>query len=499
MTATGPQAARGGPGAARAGRGGIRRRRRARAGRSPLRPPRRQPRRARRQRRPPRRHGRWIPPSLPAPATCSAGWPPRPGWRSGRRNASTAGRRPRLRTGPSSDPAAERALLDRGLAAAREAVAHDREVVARRAGAAEAEIFDAHVALLGDAALLDPARAAIDGDGAPSAPGMTPRRRSPPATARCPIPCWPSAPPTCSTSDERVVAAPSTGTTATPRGAPAGVVIADELTPATRPDWIPSRCWRSPRRRGSVTAHAAILARALGLPAVVGLGAAVLQIPDGTTLLLDGEAGTVIVDPPAGARREAEQQRDRLTRRRAAARAHAAEPAVTRDGQPDRRVRQPRLVRRDRPCRGARRRGGRAAAHRVLVPRSQRASRRGGAGSDAPRDRRRARRTRADRAHARRRRRQAAAGAADARRGQPVSRRARHPARPGAVRRSSPPSSGRSCASPPTATRSRRCCRWSRRWRRSWRPASCCATPAATRASTCRWSWASWSRCRRRR
>ncbi len=85
--------------------------------------------------------------------------------------------------------------------------------------------------------------------------------------------------------------------------------------------------------RGSVTAHAAILARALGLPAVVGLGAGVLAVGDGTTLLLDGEAGTVTVDPPADVLEEARARRERLARRRAAAREHALEPAITRDGE----------------------------------------------------------------------------------------------------------------------------------------------------------------------
>jgi phosphocarrier protein FPr len=85
--------------------------------------------------------------------------------------------------------------------------------------------------------------------------------------------------------------------------------------------------------RGSATAHAAILARALGLPAVVGLGAGVLAIDEGTTVLLDGEAGTVTVDPPADVLKESRARRERLERRRAVAREHAAEPAITRDGE----------------------------------------------------------------------------------------------------------------------------------------------------------------------
>jgi phosphotransferase system enzyme I (PtsI) len=51
---------------------------------------------------------------------------------------------------------------------------------------------------------------------------------------------------------------------------------------------------------GGPTSHTAILARALGIPAVVGCPASA-EIPEGTLVLLDGTTGTVQLDPPAGA------------------------------------------------------------------------------------------------------------------------------------------------------------------------------------------------------
>ena len=57
----------------------------------------------------------------------------------------------------------ESARLEEGISGARAAVERDREVVTGRAGAADAAIFDAHLALLDDEALLEPARAAIAG------------------------------------------------------------------------------------------------------------------------------------------------------------------------------------------------------------------------------------------------------------------------------------------------------------------------------------------------
>ena len=85
--------------------------------------------------------------------------------------------------------------------------------------------------------------------------------------------------------------------------------------------------------RGGATSHAAILARALGIPAVVGLGDRLGEVADGTLLVLDGDAGTVEVDPPADTLAEREQAREAAERRRARARERATEPASMRDGE----------------------------------------------------------------------------------------------------------------------------------------------------------------------
>jgi multiphosphoryl transfer protein len=75
--------------------------------------------------------------------------------------------------------------------------------------------------------------------------------------------------------------------------------------------------------QGSATAHTAILARALGLPAVVGIAGLVEAVEDGQAVLLDGDEGTLVIDPPADAV---------ATVPPAAEAATDAEPAVTRDG-----------------------------------------------------------------------------------------------------------------------------------------------------------------------
>ena len=110
-------------------------------------------------------------------------------------------------------------------------------------------------------------------------------------------------------------------------------MIADELTPADAARLDPALVLGIATARGSSTSHAAILARALGLPAVVGLGDGVLGIEDGTTLLLDADAGSLTVEPPAPQLARARIQARRAARRRAEAGRSAGEPAVTRDGE----------------------------------------------------------------------------------------------------------------------------------------------------------------------
>ena len=84
--------------------------------------------------------------------------------------------------------------------------------------------------------------------------------------------------------------------------------------------------------RGGATAHSAILARALGIPAVVGAGERILLLDNGTELILDGERGRVTPNPAAERRQAAEQRLAERRRREAEAWEARFEEARTRDG-----------------------------------------------------------------------------------------------------------------------------------------------------------------------
>jgi phosphocarrier protein FPr len=232
---------------------------------------------------------------------------------------------------PASGPQDERTRLTVAIAEARTAIERDRDTVAARAGKGEAAIFDAHLALLDDEALLDPAQRAIEGgataerafyDAAVDVAGRYRALDEPLLRERA----------TDVLDVGRRVVGALTGEAAS-GPALTGIVLAGELTPADAAALDPARVTGIATAHGTATAHAAILARALGLPAVVGLGESILEIADGTTVLLDGEAGTLQVDPPDDVLREASERRTRAEARRRAARERAHELGATRDGE----------------------------------------------------------------------------------------------------------------------------------------------------------------------
>jgi phosphoenolpyruvate-protein phosphotransferase (PTS system enzyme I) len=109
------------------------------------------------------------------------------------------------------------------------------------------------------------------------------------------------------------------------------VLIADELTPSVvaQLDW--TRIKGFVTDAGSRTYHTAILARSLGVPAVVGLHDVSRRVPPGASVIIDGETGEVVIDPTPTLWQEAE---GRSSLHRLAAIAHTEDgPLQTSDGE----------------------------------------------------------------------------------------------------------------------------------------------------------------------
>ena len=239
---------------------------------------------------------------------------------------------PEIPTGSSGDPESEWEALTGALEQVRTEIRTTRDSVAARAGEYSAAIFDAHLLFLEDDALLGPARHAIFEEGRNAAEAWHEAAAAVAADYRALDDEYLQARAEDLTGVARQVVAALTGATAKGTLSAPGIVVAADLTPADTASLDRELALGIAAAVGSPTSHSAILARSLGIPAAVGLGEGLLSIPEGTELLLDGDAGTVHVEPAAEL--AGEYKRRAAAREQAArsARAAAAGPAVTRDG-----------------------------------------------------------------------------------------------------------------------------------------------------------------------
>ncbi len=83
---------------------------------------------------------------------------------------------------------------------------------------------------------------------------------------------------------------------------------------------------------GSATGHLAIVAQGQGIPAVVGVTGALAQIDEGTTLIVDGDRGTVTVAPDEVSRSEAETRLATAQRDQRELEVYRDRPGMTADG-----------------------------------------------------------------------------------------------------------------------------------------------------------------------
>jgi phosphoenolpyruvate-protein phosphotransferase (PTS system enzyme I) len=112
------------------------------------------------------------------------------------------------------------------------------------------------------------------------------------------------------------------------------IVVAHELSPGLTVQLDREHVVGLVSEEGTRTAHAAILAHSLGIPAVMGASGALAAIPNGTVLLLDGQSGTIVLDPNRDELEEAKVQVSRRHRLELQLEAVVGEAAVTPSGRP---------------------------------------------------------------------------------------------------------------------------------------------------------------------
>jgi multiphosphoryl transfer protein len=231
-------------------------------------------------------------------------------------------------------PEAETDRLQAAFEAARAELSSTRDHVARAAGEHEAEIFDAHLLLLDDEELVGVALGIVERD------PVTAERAWRLAVDALAARFDQLADPYLRSRAEDIravgkqVLAHLLGDASKPALAVAGILVTADLTPSQTARLDPNMVLGIVTAAGSPLSHGAILARALGIPAVVGAGEDVLSVPDGTTILIDGTEGVIVIDPSstvtAHYRDKAEGQRQHANNLLDA----ASRPAITSDGVP---------------------------------------------------------------------------------------------------------------------------------------------------------------------
>ena len=235
-----------------------------------------------------------------------------------------------------ADPQHERQRLEEAIAAVTEHLTSVRASMLQRVGASEASIFDAHLLMVRDAELLQAAlqeielrRVNAEAAWQRAVQAMATRYQvlTDPYMAR--------------RADDIIdvgqrVLRVLGGTGQDDTGVvmeEAAILVAHELKPSDLARVQPDLVLGIITELGSASDHSAILARALGLPAVTGLGPFLATVTDKQMLALDGSTGRVWLAPDAEQLAELERKGEAWAKERAAAKQSAQRPATMRDGQ----------------------------------------------------------------------------------------------------------------------------------------------------------------------
>jgi phosphocarrier protein FPr len=132
--------------------------------------------------------------------------------------------------------------------------------------------------------------------------------------------------------EKRVLRALGLNNTAAPELPEETVLAAAEFTPSDLSSIDRTRVTALVMARGGATSHAAIIARQIGIPALVAIGDALHAIPEGTQVVVDASAGRIEHAPTALDVERARNERERLAGVREANRKLSRQTASTKDG-----------------------------------------------------------------------------------------------------------------------------------------------------------------------
>lgn len=222
----------------------------------------------------------------------------------------------------------ERAALDAAVAAAVAVLqARHREL----AGAPRA-IVEAHIALLEDPELLATARRGLAAGASAGAAWRDAMRAYVGALQRAGDDRLAERALDLRDLEQRVLWSLSGRAPDAPAPPPGAILLAEDLLPSDLVELSHAQLAGVCTARGGPTSHVAVLAAAMDIPALVAAGAAVMNVADGETVVLDADAGLLDIAPDANRLAAVRGELAARSQQRAQALAQAAQPCRTADG-----------------------------------------------------------------------------------------------------------------------------------------------------------------------
>lgn len=231
------------------------------------------------------------------------------------------------------DVNAERARLATALTQAQQEISALAARAAKNAGSSEAAIFEAHEMILSDPELLEQVHASIETQHA-NAEYAWQEGTQQYAEALRSIGDEYLAGRAADIEDvaQRVLCILQGTETQSIKLTQPVVIVASDLTPSATIQLDKRMVLAFCTASGGPTSHVAILSKALGIPAIVGLGASLDQLHNDTQVIVDGSIGTIQVNPDAATIAHYQQQAQSLSQKQQQAFRATHEPATTLDG-----------------------------------------------------------------------------------------------------------------------------------------------------------------------
>lgn len=231
------------------------------------------------------------------------------------------------------DPDAEKTHLKEAVAAARVQLQDLYQEVKARSGAGQASIFLAHAEFLEDPELVQAAEAQIETGASAGWAWQQSIEARVAELQQVDDPLIAARAVDLGDVGSRVLSFLAHRIEDGPR-MPAGPVIllAEDLTPSDTAGLDPALILGFCTAGGGPTSHSAIIARALGIPAVVGAGPALLNQPEGGEAILDGNRGNLYVTPSPTTLAAAREAQQAIAEQREAEKLRCYEPALMTDG-----------------------------------------------------------------------------------------------------------------------------------------------------------------------